>query len=217
MARVIVLGSCNMDMVCYAPRMPVPGETLAGTGFHAGFGGKGANQAVMAAKLGAVVTMVSKVGSDSFGESIRGNLRSCGVATHRVLTADQAPSGVACITVDGHGQNAIVYVSGANALLSAEEVLAAEPDLKEAAVLLCQLELPMPVNLVGFELARKHGVRTIFNPAPAPPQPLGREVLELCDVLCVNETEAAQLSGVHPVDSPQAAEAAARVLQDLGS
>jgi ribokinase len=191
------------------------GETLHGTRFHMGYGGKGANQAVMAAKLGADVTMVTKLGQDVFGENTLKNFESWGINTRHVLFTDQAFSGVAPIAVDPEGHNAIIIVTGANDLLTEEEIEAARPDIAAAQVLVCQLEIPLPITLAALRIAREEGVTTIFNPAPARPD-LPDELYQLSDIFCPNESETELLTG-KPVDTLEEVETAARVLLDRGA
>jgi ribokinase len=212
---IAVIGACNIDLISYVPRMPAIGETLHGTRFQMGFGGKGANQAVMAAKLGAAVTMVSKVGSDVFGENTLKNLERLGVSTQHVRVTDQAFSGVAPITVDTEGRNSIIIVTGANDLMTVEEIESARREIAASDVLVCQLEVPLAISLAALRIAREEGVRTIFNPAPAKPE-LPQEIYTLSDILCPNESETEMLTGM-PVSSPAECEAAARELLHHGA
>jgi ribokinase len=213
--KICVVGACNIDLISYVPRMPVIGETLHGTRFHMGFGGKGANQAVMAAKLGADVTMITKLGRDVFGENTLQNFQRFGIATQHVHFTANAFSGVAPIAVDPDGGNSIIIVTGANDLLTAAEIQAARADVAAAQVLVCQLEIPIELNLAALRLARAEEVKTIFNPAPARPE-LPDEVYRLSDVFCPNETETQLLTGM-PVNTLEEAEAAARTLLARGA
>jgi ribokinase len=212
---ITVVGACNIDLISYVPRMPALGETLHGTRFRMGFGGKGANQAVMAAKLGAAVNMISKVGRDTFGENTLKNFQQLGVSTRHVHVTDEAFSGVAPIAVDPEGRNSIVIVTGANDLLTVEEIEAARSEIAASDVLVCQLEVPVAVSLAALRLARQEGVRTIFNPAPARPE-LPPEIYALSDILCPNESETELLTGL-PVSSLAQCEAAARELLRRGA
>ncbi|MFI6411190.1 ribokinase [Streptomyces sp. NPDC050585] len=191
-ARITVLGSTNMDLVAYVPRAPRLGETVTGREFRTVPGGKGANQAVAAARAGARVSMIGAVGSDDFGTRLRHALDESGVDTSLLRTAD-GPSGTAHIVVDDEGSNAIVVVPGANASVTGitphDEARIAASD-----ALLLQLELPLDAVRAGAQAARRHGVRTVLTPAPA--QPLPRELLALVDLLVPNEHEAATLAGV---------------------
>ena len=213
--KICVVGACNLDLISYVPRLPRMGETLHGNRFHMGFGGKGANQAVMAAKLGGEVTMVSKLGQDVFGENTLKNFKSWGVNTQHVHFTDQAFSGVAPIAVDTEGHNSIIVVTGANDLLTAEEVEAARPAIAASSILVCQLEIPLDINLTALRIAREEGVKTIFNPAPARSE-IPQELYQLSDIFCPNETETELLTGMS-VQSLKEAENAAKVLIERGA
>jgi ribokinase len=208
--RVCVVGAANIDLTSYVPRLPRVGETLHGTSFRMGYGGKGANQAVMAAKLGAEVTIVCKLGRDVFGEGTLENFRAAGVDTAHVSFTEDAFSGVAPIAVDPDGRNAIIIVTGANDLLSLDDLERARPQIAASDVLVCQLELPVETTLAALRIAREEGVRTIFNPAPARAE-LPEELYRLSDVLCPNEPETELLTGT------AACEEAARELLRRGA
>ena len=190
---IIVAGSLNMDLVVQAPRHPAIGETILGGEFHTFPGGKGANQAVAARRLGAEVMMIGRVGNDDFGEALLHTLGEDGVDALYVYRDPVAATGVALITVNAAGQNTIVVASGANAYLTAQDVNDAEDAFREAAVLVAQLESPLPTISEAIQLARQHGVMTILNPAPA--QPLEARLLADIDYLIPNERELALLSG----------------------
>ena len=213
--KICVVGACNLDLISYVPRLPSLGETLHGTRFHMGFGGKGANQAVMAAKLGGEVAMVSKLGQDVFGENTLKNFQAWSVNTTHVHFTDQAFSGVAPIAVDPEGHNSIIIVTGANDLMTAEEIEAARPEIAAAQIMVCQLEIPLEITLAALRIARQEKVKTIFNPAPARPN-LPEELYHLSDIFCPNESETALLTGM-PVGTLEEAEAAARVLITRGA
>lgn len=204
-----------MDLIAYAPRLPAPGETLMGTRFQTGYGGKGANQAVAAARLGAAVAMVARVGGDVFGADMLANFAAQGIDVARVLRTEGVSSGVAPIAVDDAGRNAIIVVAGANALLTPADVDAAAPTIRRARVLLCQLEVPLETSLRALTLAREAGVLTILNPAPAP-EALPDAMLRVSDLVCPNESEASAISGI-PVTDAASAEAAGRVLVGRGA
>jgi ribokinase len=212
---ICVIGAANMDLISYVPRLPRMGETLHGHDFRMGFGGKAANQAVMAARLGASVTIVTKLGEDVFGDRALDNFREQGIDTAYVSFTREAFSGVAPITVDRSGNNSIIIVTGANELLIPEDVAEAEPAIRSAQVVACQLEIEVETTLAALRLARRHGVTTIVNPAPARPE-LDRELYELSDVFCPNESEAEMLSG-ESVDTVEDAERAARVMISRGA
>jgi ribokinase len=213
--KICVVGASNLDLISYVPRLPRMGETLHGTRFHMGYGGKGANQAVMAAKLGGDVAMVTKLGQDIFGENTLKNFQSWGIDTRYVLFTDRAFSGVAPIAVAPDGHNAIIIVTGANDLLTAEEIESARPAIAGAHILVCQLEIPVEVTLAALHIARQEGVTAIFNPAPARPE-LPDELYRLSDIFCPNESETELLTGM-PVTSLEEAERAARVLMERGA
>jgi ribokinase len=211
--RICVVGSSNIDLIAKVPRLPKLGETLVGHSFHLGYGGKGANQAVMAAKLGAQVTMVTKVGRDVFGEGTLTNYRQQGIDATHVLFDDMRFSGVAPIFVDDTGRNVIVIVPGANMGLSPDDARRARDAIAMAAVLICQLEVPVETTLEAFRIAKAAGVRTILNPAPAAPLP--DALLALTDFCVPNETETELLTGL-PVVSLDDARAAAQTLLARG-
>jgi len=214
-ARLCVVGASNMDLISYTPRLPRPGETISGTRFQMGFGGKGANQAVMAAKLGARVTIVTKLGRDVFGEMTLENFRACGLDTRHVYFSGEAFSGVAPIAVDAQGRNSIIIVTGANDRLTRQEVEAARPAIAGSRVLICQLEVPVDASLAALEIAREEGVTTVFNPAPAVPD-LPEALYRLSDLFCPNETETEILTG-RPVRTVSDAESAGRELLGRGA
>ncbi|KAI1895167.1 hypothetical protein AGOR_G00103510 [Albula goreensis] len=192
---VVVVGSCMTDLVSQAPRLPKAGETIHGHKFFIGFGGKGANQCVQAARLGAKAAMVCKVGQDFFGENYIQNFKNNGIATEFVGQTAKAATGAASIIVNDAGENAIVIVAGANMLLGAEELRRAEPALGGAKVLICQLEISPDTSLQALSMARERQVRTIFNPAPAVPD-LHPDFYRYSDVFCCNEPEAELLTGM---------------------
>jgi ribokinase len=213
-AKVVVVGSLNMDLVTRAERLPRAGETLIGESFATVSGGKGANQAVASARLGAEVSMVGCVGTDGYGEQLRAAL----LAEHidcQALTTVEGSSGVALIVVDDSSQNAIVIVAGANGLLTSEVVKGFDPVLQAADVIICQLEVPL--QTVGYTLkrGRELGKTMILNPAPAS-GPLPADWYSSIDYLIPNESEASALSGL-PVDSRETAEAAASHLIAAGA
>ncbi len=193
-AHVAVVGSLNMDLVVRSPRIPAPGETVLGGSFFTAPGGKGANQAVAAARMGAAVTMVGRVGADGFGAALLDALAADGIDVRWVGRDEDAATGVALIVVDDRGQNTIVVASGANSRLSPADVAAADEALAGCDVLLLQLETPLETVLAAAQVAHRHGARVILNPAPAGvlPAPL----LALVDTLVPNESETALLTGL---------------------
>jgi ribokinase len=206
--RCCVVGAANIDLISYVPRLPRVGETLHGSSFQMGYGGKGANQAVMAAKLGAEVIMVCKLGRDVFGEGTLENFQTCGVDTTHVRFTDDAFSGVAPIAVDPEGRNSIIIVTGANDLLSVDDLERARQAISASDALVCQLEVSVETSLAALRIAREEGVRTIFNPAPAREE-LPEELYCLSDVLCPNEPETELLTGM-PAGEEAARELLAR-------
>ena len=193
--KICVVGSCNYDMIAYTDRLPKQGETIMGNDFKMGFGGKGANQAVTAAKLGAEVIMVAKLGEDVFGKETLENFKKLEFNTKFVYFTDKASSGVAPIWVDKNGHNSIIVVSGANDLITVEDVEAARKAIASSKILICQNEIPLEVTKKALQIAREEGVTTLFNPAPAPTVELSNEYYELTDIFCPNETEAELLTG----------------------
>lgn len=212
--RLVVVGSLNMDLVVPSPRIPRPGETILGAGDLKMIpGGKGANQAYGAARLGADVSMVGRVGDDSFGERLIQNLNQANVDTQHIIHDSDAATGIALIVVDESGQNSIVVSSGANGQLSPEDVNRGENAIRAANILLLQLEVPLDAVLQGAKLAKHHGVATILNPAPA--QPLPGELLAMIDYLIPNESETAILSG-HETNTDEEIKQAAAALRVSG-
>lgn len=208
--QIAVVGSVNMDMVFKTPRMPVPGETLMGHSFHQVHGGKGANQAVAAARIGAEVHFVANVGDDLNGQSCLQALVQDGIDVQHVRVMAGSATGVAGILLDDAGENCIVLTTGANALMSTADIDKAGNTIAEAKLLLCQLETPLATVMHAIACARRANVKVVLNPAPA--QALADELLCQVDFLVVNETEAALLSGVAVVDVVTAERAAAALL-----
>jgi ribokinase len=199
-----------MDLVIQTPRLPSPGETLAGEAFATFPGGKGANQAVAAARLGAQVQMIGCVGDDGFGHTLRHTLATAAVGAQHVATMHAQASGVALITVAQGGQNTIVIAAGANAALSEAHVSAAAAILQAADVLLLQLESPLPAVTHAATLARAAGTTVILNPAPVPLSGLPADLLANVDYLIPNETEAAALLDQPTPETPLALAQAVR-------
>ena len=195
-SSIVVVGSANVDLVVRTERHPAPGETLLGTQFSVHRGGKGANQAVAAARAGVSVVMIGRLGEDDYGSLLRAGLRFEGIDDRFVGTCRHDPTGVALITVVDSGENTIVVVPGANALLREVHIRdAAEADVfVDSAVVLAQLEVPLAAVRVAFEYGREHGARTILNAAPAMSVPL--DVAILTDILIVNEHELQEMTGV---------------------
>jgi ribokinase len=213
MKHILVVGSINMDLVVRVPQMPVPGETVLGDAFQTFPGGKGANQAVGAARLGGQVTMVGKVGEDGFGSELRASMAADGINLEHVTVDPSVSTGIAMITVDETGQNSIVVASGANMALTPKDVTRAWGQLESVDVVVLQLEIPAACNLQAARLGKEMGAKVILNPAPA--RPLSAELLQLVDVIVPNEKETSLLTGL-PVDTLAQVEAAAQVLLKLG-
>ena len=214
MPEIVVVGSLNMDLVVRTPRLPRPGETIIGHEFITAPGGKGANQAVAAAKLGAAVGMVGRVGPDDFGRALRTNLRAVGADDTYVFAEDTASTGIAIIEVDESGQNTIVVAPGANARVMPADIDAARSMMTSARAVIVQLEIPLETVLHALRLARRANVLTLLNPAPA--QPLSSELLSLADILIPNEIEAGLLTGFDVRDF-ESAEQAAHQLRQRGA
>ena len=210
---VVVLGSVNMDVVVTAARLPLPGETIAGDELHLTPGGKGANQAVAAARLGAEVRMVGRVGADAFGPMLLQGLETYGIDASRVASDPDSSSGTALILLDADRENRIVAVYGANMRCDEAQVRETQSALDGADCLLLQLEVPLEVSLAAARIAREKGVPVILDPAPASDLP--NETYALVDVLTPNQTEAAALV-LHPVDEVAQGLAAARELVRRG-
>ncbi|HSW08328.1 ribokinase [Aquabacterium sp.] len=211
--RVVVLGSVNTDLVLRCSQMPLPGQTVHGRDFQTLPGGKGANQAVAAARLGASVSFIGCVGDDAFGHNARRILAAEGMDTQHLHSISGASTGVAMILVDDAAQNCIVLDAGANAALSIAQVDAAKATIQDAGLLICQLECPLPAVQHGIALAHAAGVPVLLNPAPT--QALPPELLAQVDVLVPNETEAAALLQLAPGAAFDATAAADR-LRTLG-
>lgn len=205
--KIVVLGSTNTDMVIKAERIPSPGETILGGRFLMNPGGKGANQAVAAARLGGAVTFVANVGADLFGREAKALFAKEGICTDFVLTDPREPSGVALIMVDVKGENCISVASGANAALSPEDIEAARGAIEKAGVLLMQLETPVETVLCAARWAAAQGVPVVLNPAPA--RLLPAELLACLSLITPNEGEAELLTGVKVTDEATAQAAAA--------
>lgn len=214
-ANVVVVGSLNMDLIVRAPRLPLGGETLAGHDFSTAPGGKGANQAVAAARLGARVAMVGCVGDDAYGSELRDGLLAEGIDCSAVEVAGGVPSGIASILVDDAGQNAIVIVAGGNGEMSPARVERHETLLANAEVVIVQLEVPAATVEATLSRAHALGRTVILNPAPAV-GPLPAHWYGMVDYLIPNESEAALLTGL-PVDSPETALQAAQRLLEAGA
>lgn len=209
--KIIVLGSCNTDMVIKSDRIPVPGETILGGAFMMNSGGKGANQAVAAARLGGDVTFIAKTGNDLFGKQAVQQYKEEGIDTQYIASDPNLPSGVALITVDKNGENCIVVAMGANSSLVPDDFKKAEDEIKKAEVLLMQLETPIETIEYTAQFANENGVKVILNPAPA--QSLSDSLLRNLYMLILNETEAELISGIKVEDFADARKAAIAICE----
>lgn len=208
--KILVVGSSNIDMVIQTSHFPKPGETILGGEFSLIPGGKGANQAVAAARLGGNVSFVSQIGKDVFGDSSLENFIKEGIDISYVRQNPEQSTGVALITVDESGENTIIVAPGANHHISKEDIGRAEKVFAEAKVILVQLEIPMEIVKACLSLAKKLGKNAILNPAPA--AELGGEILEGLFLITPNETEAEQLTGISIVDEASARTAATALI-----
>ncbi|AVP94166.1 ribokinase [Aeromonas media] len=211
MNRLVVLGSVNADHVLRVPHFPRPGETLTGHSYQVVPGGKGANQAVAAARLGAAVSFIARIGDDAIGRQMKTGFANDGIDVSAVELDDKLPTGIAIIYVSDEGENSIGLSTEANGALDIAMVKRHEAMIAGAHTLLLQLEVPLDSVLEAARLARAHGTRVVLNPAPA--QPLSSELLALVDLITPNQTEAELLTGVKVSDEASAAEAAARFHQ----
>ncbi|MFA8329794.1 ribokinase [Burkholderia ubonensis] len=214
METIAVIGSNMVDLVTYVTRMPMRGETLEAPGFQLGCGGKGANQAVAAARLGARVVMVTKVGDDVFADNTIRNFAHAGIDTEHVRKVPGVPSGVAPIFVEPDSSNSILIVKGANRHLKPADIDAAAPKLRECALIVLQLEIELDTVYHAIAFGARHGIPVLLNPAPAVPD-LDFEQIRPVEFFVPNETELAIVSGM-PVDSPETAARAAASLVERG-
>ena len=214
--RITVMGSFIVDLMARAPRLPVHGETVKGTHFQIGPGGKGSNQGVAAARAGAEVTMITKIGADPFAQIALDSFRKEGMPESHILRDERFPTGTALIMVDENtSENQILVTVGACDHISADEIEAARDSIEGSAVLLTQLETNLTAVEHSVSIAHAKGVTVILNPAPAPPQPLPDALLAKVDILTPNETEASVLSGVK-IETMDDARRAALALKEKG-
>ena len=194
MKKILVIGSLNVDMVVKVPHMPAAGETILAGNMELVPGGKGANQAYAAGRLGARVTMFGAVGSDSYADIEKKSLASAGVDTSRLLMREGKSTGLAWITVNEAGDNSIVVIPGANATVTEQDIADNEALLRDCDILLCQLEIPLKTVVYAVKRAKELGKTVILDPAPVP-QEFPEELFSYIDIIKPNETEAAQLLG----------------------
>ena len=212
--KIAVLGSINMDLVVRCGKLPTPGETVIASQSMEICGGKGANQAVAAAKSGGQVRMIGRVGDDIFGETLKKRLEKEGVDCTHVQMTNNCASGLAVVAVEGSGENSILVVPGANAKLSKDDVESARATIESSDALLVQLEIPVPTVIAAMDIARKADVKVILDPAPVPAF-FPSDLFDV-DLVCPNETEAIRLMGMR-VDDLDSAKSAAFSLQGIGA
>lgn len=212
---ITVFGSVNIDVTAYSERLPRPGETIHGERYLTGLGGKGANQAAAAARLGAAVKMIGRTGADGFGASARAALTGFGVDVSSLTQDAEGATGIAIIAVDAKGENTITVIGGANLRLTRADAAAARSVLAASRVLLLQNEIPPPAAIAAAEIARAAGASVILDPAPAPKHGLPDELWRLASIITPNETETEALTGIRPETAADAAEAA-RILHAKG-
>lgn len=212
---IVVVGSSNTDMVVKTSHIPAGGETVLGGDFFMNAGGKGANQAVAAARYGNRVVFIAKTGDDLFGAKARETLQKDGIVTDYVFLDKEHPSGVALITIDKDAENCIVVASGANMHLCAADIDAAAEEIRSADVVLMQLECPIETVEYAARMATEAGVPVILNPAPAPAEPLREELLRNLYLITPNRSEASRISGIEVKDM-ESAQRAAKAIYDMG-
>ena len=215
MKKILILGSSNTDMVVKSKRLPKPGETILGGKFIINPGGKGANQAVAASRLGGDVTFICKIGDDDFGKRSRSILENEKIDTSYIIEEKGGTSGVALITVDMNGENSIVVASGTNASFSISDLTKVKDAIISASILVLQLEIPIATVIEAAKTAKENGVTVMLNPAPAPSDGIPKELLENVDIIIPNETEAEIITGSE-VNNIEDANKAAEVMQEMG-
>lgn len=216
MKNIVVIGSSNTDMVVKTSHLPAAGETVLGGDFFMNAGGKGANQAVAAARYGNRVVFVAKTGDDLFGEQVRSSMKEDGIVTDYVFIDKEHPSGVALITINQEAENCIVVAGGANMYLSKEDIDKAREEIVGADVVLMQLETPIETVEYAAHMASEAGVRVILNPAPAPAKPLSKEFIRDLYLITPNRSEASRLTGIEVTDLASA-QRAALALYEMGA
>jgi len=211
MGRIIVIGSSNTDMVITTSNLPAPGETVLGNEFNMFAGGKGANQAVAAARAGGDVLFLAKIGSDDFGKKSIEKYKTDNINTGKIVIDPEKPSGVAVIVVDkATGQNSIIVATGANSNLSIKDIKSIENEIKNASTVLVQLEISLEVAEFALKTAKKYSVKTILNPAPA--HALSDKFLSFVDIITPNEIETKFLTGIYPDSTQNLRQSASKLL-----
>lgn len=213
MCRILVIGSTNTDMVIKTDHMPLPGETVIGGRFFMDSGGKGANQAIAAIRLGGEVTFITKIGDDMFGHESLKKIKKEGINTDYVFINNSKPSGVALITVSNNAENSIVVAPGANNSLKKKNLKKAIEEIKSAELILIQLEIPLKIVEYVVKLGKKHGIKVILNPAPG--QQIDNNIYDGLFAITPNETETEIMTGVKVIDE-KSAEIAAIILKNRG-
>ncbi|MDF7668906.1 ribokinase [Lactobacillus sp. ESL0703] len=214
MNKVTVIGSINLDTNLRVERMVKPGETIHAKEHYSAAGGKGANQAVAAARSGCATRFIGAVGADAPGTEMLNLLKEEGIDVSGIATIENESTGQAFISIDDEGQNSITIYAGANYAFGADDIAQKSALISDSDFVIAQFETPIAATIKGFEIARAHGIKTILNPAPAMTE-IPRELLQLTDMIAPNETEAETITGVHVTDELSAKQAAAK-LHDLG-
>jgi ribokinase len=212
--RIVVIGSCNMDIYSWTAHLPEPGETVIGERYWIGMGGKGANQAVAACRLGADVTMVGRVGNDLFGNQMLETLASYNIDCGLINVDQESGSGVALVTVDKRPENVIVVIPGTNMRVAVADVIAAKSKILNADILLMQLEIPLDAVECAADIARESDTICILNPAPA--RPIPERLIKKAHLLTPNQHEAKVLTGI-PADTLEGAKTAGEALLKMGA
>lgn len=215
MKNIVVIGSSNTDMVVKTSHLPAGGETVLGGDFFMNAGGKGANQAVAAARYGNRVVFVAKTGDDLFGCQVRKSMAEDGIVTDYVFVDKEHPSGVALITIDKDAENCIVVAGGANMYLSPADIDTAAEEILKADVVLMQLESPIETVAFAARMAAKAGIPVILNPAPAPAEALSEALLKDLFLITPNRSEASRISGIEVTDM-ESAHRAAKAIHEMG-
>jgi len=210
---VISIGSINMDLVVRTPRFANPGETIIGHDFYTASGGKGANQAVAVGRLGVDVLMFGRIGNDFFGKNLLKNLEENNVGTKGVKIDNMLPTGTALITVDDNAENKIIFIPGANSAVCNSDISKLIPFFERAQILMLQLEIPLDIVVAAAKKAKESGIKVLLDPAPA--RELPGELLQCCDFITPNETEAQILTGIK-IENSMDAKKAAEVLLEKG-
>ena len=216
MKDIVVIGSSNTDMVVKTTHLPAGGETVLGGDFFMNAGGKGANQAVAAARYGKRVVFIAKTGDDLFGRQVRESMKQDGIVTDYVFVDKEHPSGVALITIDSKAENCIVVAGGANMYLSKDDIDIAADEIRSAGIVLMQLETPIETVAYAAKMAAEAGVKVVLNPAPAPAEPLSEELLKNLYLITPNRSEASRITGIDIKDM-DSAQRAARAIHEMGT